>query len=142
MTIRFRYAQTDLPDGTKITVPKIPLILVGKNKRLRVLGLLDTGSTQCYIRKDLAEILNLTLSDELKTDVTTIGQKIAAWETRMKIIVEGTHGAIHEITVPVGVMPNEKLDEIIIGREAFFDAFDITFAERRKRILLKPHNIR
>ncbi len=141
MTIRFRYVQTDLPDGTKLSVPKVPLILVGKNRRLRVLGLLDTGSTQCYIRKDLAEILALELSDEMKTDVTTIGQKVAAWETKMKILVEGTHGTIHEITVPVGVMPNDQLDEIIIGREAFFDAFDITFAERRKRILLKPHNI-
>lgn len=140
MTIRFRYTQTDLPDGTKITVPKIPLILVGRNRRLRVLGLLDTGSTQCYIRKDLAEILNLELSEEMKTDVSTIGQKIEAWETKMKIIVEGAHGTTHEVSVPVGVMPNDNLDEIIIGREAFFDAFDITFAERRRRIMLKPHN--
>ncbi len=73
-----------------------------------------------------------------KTTVTAVGGKTKAWQSKMKIIVEEKGRRKHQITAPICIMRDEDLDEIVIGREGFFEAFDITFMETKKKVKLKP----
>lgn len=104
---------------------------------MRTTGLLDTGSTETMIPEGIARILGLEMKDSDKTDVTAVCGKTEGWQSKMRIIVEEKHRK-HEIAIPACILKSEDLDEIVIGREGFFEAFDITFMEKKKRVKLKP----
>ncbi len=57
MAFSFKYKQFIFPDGTTISVPKIPVSLVGKTKPLKTMGLLDSGATETIIPTEIADLL-------------------------------------------------------------------------------------
>jgi predicted aspartyl protease len=96
------------------------------------MGLLDSGSTDSAIPKNIAEILGLKLGK--KTRILTPGGEIEGYESEVKIEVPIKHNPVR-LVLPCHVI--DGLDEIILGRLGFFEAFEITFCEADSLVRLK-----
>lgn len=138
MAFSFKYKQSSFPDGTTVSVPKIPVSLVGEARVLKTMCLLDSGATETMVPKEIADLLGLEMKKSNKTTVTAVGGKTEAWQSKIKIIVEEKGRRKHHITASTCILNDNDLDEIVVGRAGFFEAFDITFMETRKRVRLKP----
>ena len=125
-------------DGGKFHVPKIPIVIEG-NKQQLVMGLLDSGATNSFIPRSLANYIELEINESEEHNITTVGQKVPGHTSEMRIIVEGPRQKRYTAKIPVIVLEEEDLDEIIIGRTGFFNLFRITFHENEKIVVLKPY---
>ncbi len=102
------------------------------------MGLLDSGATNTFIPRQMAEIIGLDLGKTETIKVTTVGSEVSGIETTMRIIVEGERNR-HEAVIPVTVLNDEDLEEVIIGRIGLFNMFKVTFHENEKFVVLKPY---
>lgn len=126
------------PDG-EFLVPKVPLYIEAKTGLL-VMGLLDTGATHSYINLSMAEIIGIDLKNKETMPTTVVGGTVDGIETDMGITVIDNHtGKRYKAKIPVIVLQDSDLDEIIIGRTGFFNLFKVTFKENEKLVVLRPY---
>lgn len=133
MTFSFRYKPVKLKSGKVIYRPMMPLILEGHEK-IDVFAILDSGSDISIIPKEIAEILGIKSEGENEI-YGLAGIPIKSREAKVKI----SFGKGHEnYTFDIPVFIPEKEDiSIIIGRQGFFEHFNITFSEAVKKIIFK-----
>jgi len=96
------------------------------------MGLLDSGSTDTVIPRDIAEILDLKLGE--KIPIITPGGTVHGYESTMTIEIPIKHNPVR-LKIPCHVL--DEIDEIILGRAGFFEAFEITFCEADSLVRLK-----
>ena len=100
--------------------------------------LLDSGADVSAIPKHMAELLNLNLN-HAKEDAFGIGGKVPAIPTHMNVEINKNHEK-YSFKIPVKVILGDYDFPPLIGREEFFDKFDITFKQNEKKIILKSIN--
>lgn len=134
MARKFKYRASSNPDDGDPypAAPRIPVIFKGKNE-LEVLGIVDSGATETILPLWLAQVLELELNEE--TEIRFVDRKGTGYSSKLNVFVEMEHGKKVELTVPCIVL--KDADEIVIGRAGFFNAFEITFRENKKEIVLK-----
>lgn len=138
MSIRFKYKTFNRPAplGPK-HMPSIPVVLESEKKKLNVVAVVDSGADFSILPKGVAEILELDLSGE-REDVVGIGGKSSAVRTSMNLIVSGPHER-YQIRLKILVTLDERDQDfpILLGRDGFFDSFNITFKNKDKELILK-----
>lgn len=114
--------------------------LVHKNQDLKTVALIDSGATFNFFPRELAEILNLDLSQEPKDAVGSGGKfsNINSLIGKCQLI-KNKDAVFEEFTnliINVPVEPN-TLPYMVLGRDSVFRRFNIRFMEREEKIILK-----
>lgn len=139
MAITFRYKEFDRPDGHAIVGPYIPLTVKGPIESMDMVFLVDSGADYTVIPIELAEILGLDLSGH-REQTSGVGGTIYTKETSMIVQVKNAHEN-YNIKVPIHViLKRDSKIPPLLGRKKFFDAFQITFNQKERKIILKRHH--
>ena len=124
--IKFKYS----PRKDKY-FPVIPITLINKDIEIETDALIDSGANISVFREELAECLEIVVEDGEEILLQGLGGRIV--------------GYIHELTIRINdekfrckiVFSKEMTVGLnILGREGFFEHFQITFNEKQKEIIL------
>lgn len=114
--------------------------LVHKNQDLKTAALIDSGATSNFLPRELAEILDLDLSQEPR-DAVGAGGKFCNIESLIGKcqLVKNKNSVFDEfinliINVPV---KSNTLPYIVLGRDSIFRKFNIRFIEVEEKVILK-----
>ena len=114
--------------------------LIHKSQDLKTVALIDSGATSNFFPRELAEILDLDLSNEPKDAVGGGGKFSSISSLIGKCQLIKNQNAVFDeftnLTVNVPVAPN-TLPYMVLGRDSIFRRFDIRFMERTEKIILK-----
>lgn len=136
MRLCFRYKEVRLEDGSVIRRPIIPITLSHDGKVVTVEAIIDSGSDYSLIPKEIAEDLGLVLGKSL-TEICGIGDgKCKTVQSNVNVMVTDGRKTVRLLNMPIGVLAEGEIEEILIGRIPFFAEFDVTFAENSNRIEL------
>ena len=136
MAISFPYKLEKVKNGFTYR-PKIPITLSYDGKSIDVIGLVDSGSDVSVIPKGLAEYLGLELNGKSYEIEGVGGKKIETVNTFVNLTVQKGNERYHlRLPVRVAIKEEDQSEDIILGREVFFNEFDITFEENKKRVVL------
>lgn len=137
MAFSLKYKPVKLKSGNVIYRPMIPLTLEG-NEKIDVFAILDSGSDISIIPKDIATILGIKNTGE--NEIFGIGGNSLRSSEGIAKISFGKGHEFYSFNIPVFIPEKEDV-AIIIGRQGFFEHFDITFSEATRRIIFKKFNV-
>lgn len=132
MEYTYKYMKMQGPDRTVIARPFIPFRFTDKNGILRkMIGLVDSGSDATLLPPKFKQFLQM----QHKTNILARGTggitKIISTKITIQIETE-------TILLPAHILDTEDIDApILLGREGFFDAFDILFQQNAQTITLQ-----
>jgi len=112
------------------------------NPELRIFGLVDSGADNCFIPRQISDILKLDLDDTKKKtsksesgDFSTIPSKVhleILYKNRRVII------GIVDVSVQVEYADEENVNNmILLGRKELFSTYEITFNDSEKTMNFK-----
>lgn len=136
MAFSLRYKPVKLKSGRVMYRPMIPLTFEGQEK-IDIFAILDSGSDISIIPKDIADVLGIKSYGENEI-FGLAGNSIKSREGKAKISFGKGH-EVYTFDIPVFI-PDKEDVAIIIGRQGFFEQFDITFSEATKKIIFKKVN--
>ncbi|MCE4600213.1 MAG: aspartyl protease family protein [Desulfurococcales archaeon] len=114
--------------------PIIPVIVEGREKAV-VYALVDSGATISLFHKSIAEDIGIDLTDSKQVYLAGIGGYVKAYiKEQVRIMVEG----LRDLYIPIAFTEHIVSDLAILGRRGFFEAFEITFREWEKKLVIKP----
>ena len=119
MALSFKYRKEKFNEGYRY-YPKIPVYLHNKSFNIETAVLLDSGATDIFIPRQIAEVLSLELKNEDFADGWN--GKFKVWESKIGVVV-GKGSQTFRAVLPC-VVPDElgEEQEIIFGR-SFFEFF-------------------
>lgn len=136
MAITFKYKLIERPPPLNpIHSPSIPITLTGPKDSIDVVALVDSGADTSAVPRGIAEILGLDLSGE-KEDIIGIGGKSPAVRTSARVTIQRGHER-YSFPLEVCVLLEAEDFPILLGRQDFFENFDITFRDKDRRLILK-----
>lgn len=146
-TLTFKYVN-DRYDGKIVPRPRVEIRLMNGTNNFRIAMLVDSGADTSFIPKEVADILQLKLSDP-KTSRSASGPFQTAQSTVKAELIKGI-GSIPlgemPVIVPLKAIDNNNLESYaLLGRFPFFRQFDVTFRETTRKLVLrspKMHNRR
>lgn len=108
---------------------------------ISVMALLDSGADSTAISSNMAETLDLDTSGSRKRSYG-VADSIESVSSEVALTIGNNHES-YSLNVPVRVLFVDE-SEVgsfvpLIGRDAFFSEFRITFDEANSRIILKSH---
>jgi len=119
-------------------VPKIPVYLRYKGKKIFVMALLDSGADRTFIPEDIASLLDIPYHRGKEETITGIDKELRCTSWKIDISVEGDIENYEIKGIPADVPKySSKKVGVLLGREGFFDFFDVTFCETSKDIFLR-----
>jgi Aspartyl protease len=100
--------------------------------------LIDSGADISVISKKVGAILGLQVTkSEILNEVGGVGGGIIEYASRkITFMIDNI-----EVDAPVAWLQDDKYNELIIGREVIFDAFDIEFKQAEETIIFKKRDI-
>ncbi len=111
--------------------PVIPLYFITTTKRVRALALIDSGASVSIFRTETAAILGIPIESGTRTILGGVGGKIVGYTHQLHIEVAG-----NTFRCPIVFSRDYLVSFNLLGREAFFEKFIITFDEKHKRLSL------
>ncbi len=136
MAITFRYKEFDRPDGQPCVGPYIPLTIKGQDERMDMMFLLDSGADYTVIPIELAELLGVDLSGD-KEQTSGVGGVIYTRKSSMMVEIKNAHEK-YNFKIPIHIILKRNSNvPPLLGRETFFDKFQITFNQKDRKIILK-----
>jgi predicted aspartyl protease len=112
--------------------PVIPLtVLNEKLQKFDLTALIDSGATTSVFNVDLAEQLNLKIEQGKEIFLGGVGGRIKGYIHELKTEVSGK-----TFKLPVVFSREYKVSFNLLGRDAFFPNFRITFDEKVKTVEL------
>jgi len=113
--------------------PIIPVLLEGK-ERIVIHALVDSGATISLFPTNIAEDAGIDLRDAEQVYLAGIGGYVRAYvKKQVRVAVE----ELGSITIPIAFTEYIASDIAILGRQGFFEAFEITFREWEKKLIIK-----
>lgn len=117
--------------------PIIPVVIEGKERTI-VYALVDSGATISLFHVSIAEDIGIELENAKQVYLAGIGGYVKAYvKKHVKISLE----ELGSITIPVAFTEYIASDIAIIGRQGFFEAFEIIFREWEKKLIIRSRNI-
>lgn len=137
-SIRFvhKWREFTRPDGSLIHRPVLPILVRGRGSFLPRYFLVDSGADLAMARQELCRQLGLRWQDGAPTTLRGISER--------KVCL--VQGRIHEVNIlvpDVGIMLRLPMvfargnAPFVLGREGFFDAFDITFEKTKRQTVFQ-----
>jgi predicted aspartyl protease len=139
MKFKYRYLRDSSGSGRNyIRLPLLQVQLGSGTNRTDVVGLVDTGATDCLFDRDVADALGITLTDsDPKREYFGVeGQPIFG---HLHLIRFQIHGFSEWIEIEVGFV-DTKLPYQILGQSGFFDNYEISFQRYRGRFEIKSRS--
>lgn len=139
MKVTFKYTRVARPSPLpEAKGPYIPVTVIGSSKSIKAAALVDSGADFCAVPRGMAEALGLRL-DGKPHQCAGLGGPVNAVESRMGILVTGTHTERKPIEVPVLILtdPSPEYEFFVLGRAGFFEHFEITINEQEQKVTLK-----
>ena len=120
----------------KRSYPIIPVVVEGKERAV-VHALVDSGASISLFHISIAEDIGIDLDDADQAYLAGIGGYIRAYiKKQVRISIEG----LGSITIPIAFTEYITSDIAILGRQGFFEAYEITFREWEKKLIIRPRN--
>ena len=114
--------------------PIIPVVIEGKERTI-VHTLVDSGATISLFHTIIAEDTGIELKDAEQAYLAGIGGYVRAYiKKQVKITIE----ELKSMTIPIAFTEYIASDIAILGRQGFFEAFEITFREWEKKLIIRP----
>jgi len=134
--MNFKYKSLPRKDGPPRKTPTIPVTFFGSEDSIDIVAILDSGADISVLPLEVGEQLGLDLTRN-RSPCGGIGGEVDTAEDHVRVrIAQGHENYTFVIAVKVVLDPNSSIP-VLIGREGFFDKFEITFDEGRERISLK-----
>jgi predicted aspartyl protease len=134
--MNFKYKSLPRKDGPPRKTPTIPVTFIGPEDSIDIVAILDSGADISVLPLEVGEQLGLDLTKN-RSPCGGIGGEVDTAEDHVRVgIAQGHENYTFDIPVKVVLDPNSSIP-VLIGREGFFEEFEITFDERRERISLK-----
>lgn len=111
--------------------PLIPITLIKENVEIDTDALIDSGANISVFREEIAECLEIVIEDGEEILLQGLGGRIMGYIHEIKVRVDDDE-------FPCKVVFSKELTAglNILGREGFFEYFQITFNERGKEVIL------
>ena len=124
--MKYQYTTT-ISINTKGKLTKRPMVeleLIGKNEKLNVLGLIDSGADTTLMNIEYAKVLNIDLSDAKKKEFLGIGNtSVVSFISTVNVKVKHFDTPI---LTTVAFTDSPSVD-ILLGQDDFFENFRIKF---------------
>ena len=116
--------------------PIIPVVIEGKERTV-VHALVDSGAAVSLFHTSIAEDIGIDLDDAEQVYLAGIGGYIRAYIKRqVRISIE----ELGNITIPIAFTEYITSDIAVLGRQGFFEAYEITFKEWEKKLIIRLRN--
>jgi hypothetical protein len=139
MKFKYRYLRDSSGSGREhIRLPLLQVRLGSGTNRTDVVGLVDTGATDCLFDRDVADDLGITVAD---SDVTREyfgvgGQSVIGHSHLIRFQIQGFS---EWVEIEVGFI-DAKLPYQLLGQSGFFDNYEISFQRYRGRFEIKSRS--
>lgn len=111
--------------------PAIPMyVWIGK-KRIRLLTLIDSGANISIFNNEAAVSVGIQIEDGEQVSLSGVGGRIVGYIHQLHLEV-----ADKKFLCPVVFSREYHVSFNLLGREAFFTQFTITFEEKHQRLKL------
>lgn len=139
MRFKYRYLPTSPSSGRDYI--RLPLLQVGlgfADNHTDVVGLVDTGATDCLFDRDVADDLGIRFADSDRTReyVGVGGQSVIGYIHPIRFQI---HGFSEWIEIEAGFIDAE-LPYQLLGQTGFFDNYEINFKRYRGRFEIKSRS--
>jgi len=129
--IVFPYTSIKRANGVSHKGPYIPIFIRHpEGKLLRFLALIDSGADSCVISKSTADLLQIKYGKEEETE--GIGGKAKGCWGKFSFVIEGEHEKHIFNHSKVFILQDDLDVPILLGRNPFFDKFEISFVKNSK----------
>lgn len=139
MKFKYRYFR-DSSGSTRdyIRVPLLQVRLGFGTNHTDVVGLVDTGATDCLFDRDVADDLGITLanSDVTREYLGVGGRSVVGYIHAVKFQIQGFS---EWIEIEAGFI-DAKLPYQLLGQAGFFDNYEISFQRYRGRFEVKSRS--
>ncbi|MCD6195648.1 MAG: retropepsin-like domain-containing protein [Staphylothermus sp.] len=116
--------------------PIIPVVIEGREKAI-VHALVDSGATISLFHINIAEDIGIDLKDAEQVYLAGIGGYVKAYiKKRVKISVE----ELGSTMIPIAFTEYIASDVAILGRQGFFESFEITFREWERKLIVRARS--
>ena len=112
--------------------PIIPITFIGKNAEIDTDALIDSGANISVFREEIADCIEIVIEDGDEILLQGLGGRIVGYAHEVKLRVES-----EEFLCRVVFSKELTVGLNILGREGFFEHFQITFNEKAKEVLLE-----
>ena len=115
--------------------PLIPITLRAQQE-LTLYALVDSGAVISLFPEDIAKAIGLELDRGEELYLTGAGGYIKGR------LIPNVEAVIEEfkIQIPIVFVPYTPIELAVLGRKGFFEAFEITFREWEKKLVIRPRN--
>ena len=111
--------------------PLIPITLIKENVEIDTDALIDSGANISVFREEIAECLEIVIEDGEEILLQGLGGRIVGYIHELKVRVDD-----EEFPCKVVFSKELTVGVNILGREGFFEYFQVTFNERDKEVIL------
>ena len=111
--------------------PLIPITLIKENVEIDTDALIDSGANISVFREEIAECLEIVIEDGDEILLQGLGGRIVGYIHELKVRVDD-----EEFPCKVVFSKELTVGLNILGREGFFEYFQVTFNERGKEVIL------
>jgi predicted aspartyl protease len=135
MKFKYRYVR-DKYSATKLArMPFLPVRLAYRAKSTTVVGLIDTGASDCLFDCDVAEDLGINLKDtDREKEYFGIGnQSVIGYVHEIQFQIQGFS---EWIEMDAGFLET-RLPYPLLGQSGFFDNYEVTLKRYRGRFEIK-----
>ena len=115
--------------------PLVPVTLRAREE-LTIYALVDSGAVVSLFPEDVANAIGLDLSKGETLYLTGLGGYIKGKHVPNVEVVIGAF----RLRIPVVFVPYTPIELAVLGRKGFFEAFEITFREWERKLIVKPRN--
>ncbi|MEB3779066.1 MAG: retropepsin-like domain-containing protein [Desulfurococcales archaeon] len=116
--------------------PLVPVTLRAREE-LTLYALVDSGAVVSLFPEDVATAIELDLSKGEALYLTGVGGYIKGkYIPNVEVVI----GAFR-LRIPIVFVPYTPIELAVLGRKGFFEAFEITFREWERKLIIKPRNI-
>ena len=139
MKFKYRYLRdTSNPVRAYIRVPLLSVRLGFEQNYTDVLGLIDTGATDCLFDRDVADDLGIELKDsDVKREYFGVGgQSVIGHIHSVRLQIQGF---AEWIDIDAGFV-NTLLPYQLLGQSGFFDNYEVSFQRYRGRFEIKSRS--
>jgi len=125
--IKFKYATR-----REREFPIIPITLIKENVAIDIDGLIDSGANISVFREEIAECLEVVIEDGEEILLQGLGGRIVGYIHELRVRVDD-----EEFPCKVVFSKELTVGLNILGREGFFEYFQVTFNEVAKEVILE-----
>lgn len=140
MKLKFKYYRHGcqpnevFPQRRSILRPYINIAVKYKNKRQRIIALLDTGSDLCLFPADLGKYLGISVENGKQLPFAGISAKGVAYFHKVTLEIGGWN---HDCIVGFSPDMDRMKAPPVLGHEGFFDRYEVIFNCKKEIIEVK-----